>query len=138
MQYTVREITRTKEWEKDGKTIIYFDFKADGEPATINIGRKPGNELKVGEVLEGTLEPEDSYGVRKFVKAATFGGGGGSKRDPVEEAKTRRSIQGQVAAKLSVEVAQLAHASGRSTEQVMATVELNAKKLAALIEELAA
>lgn len=107
--YTVREIINQRPWSKDGgePTVIYYDFLVEGEERRINTGRKPGNPLTVGTVLEGTLEHDSRGNGLKFVRAQSgsggFGGGGRGK-SPEE----RKSIQMQHAQKCAVDALRLA------------------------------
>lgn len=65
--------------DKDWGPLIPWRFKVEGEAATITWNRKPGSAgPSVGDVLDGTLEDNGSYG-KKFKKAAAggFNRGGG-------------------------------------------------------------
>lgn len=86
--YTVTEIVTTRPWTPAGESepkTIYYDVKVEGEDRAVNVGRKPGNPLTVGDVLEGTIGPDDRGGL-KFTRANGGFKGGGRPRDPKESA----------------------------------------------------
>lgn len=149
--YTVREIKAARPWSKDGgePTRIYYDFLVEGEELQINMGRKPGNPLKVGDVLDGTLSPGDRGNGLKFTPAGQQfggGGGGGRGRSPEDEARTRHSIQMQHAQKCAVDALRLAAEFGVGEQRyippnaadVVTQVKLIAAGLFQQIEEVSA
>lgn len=95
--YTVREIRSARNWPSDEDTkVVYYDFLVDGEDRLVNVGRKPGNPLTVGTVLEGTMEAGDR-GALKFKKAQNGFGGGPRPRDPQEGARIIRQHSQEMA-----------------------------------------
>lgn len=87
--FKVTEILGNRPWEKDGEVkAIYWDFRADGVEKVCNIGRKPGNDLKVGDQFDATAE--EDRGKLKLKTQNGYGGGGGGgksfKADPTKNA----------------------------------------------------
>jgi hypothetical protein len=76
--FKVQEIVGQRPWPNAEDTkVIYFNFRAEGIEKVCNIGRKPGNELKVGDVLEASAEEDDRGGLKLKVQNNFSGGGGG-------------------------------------------------------------
>lgn len=88
--YTVTRITNEKAWpDSDNPQVIYYDFEAEGVDKVCNIGRKPGNPLKVGERFEAEVKEEKNgrLNLKRVQQQRGFGGGG---RSPEENARIQR------------------------------------------------
>src|SRR4051812_39874721 len=82
--YTVAEILGQNEWapaDDPTKRTIYWSFRAQEVEPVCEIGRKPGNDLKVGESFEA-ISREDR-GKLKLKRVQPHNGyqGGGKKQD---------------------------------------------------------
>jgi hypothetical protein len=75
--YTVAEILGQNEWappDDPTKRTIYWSFRAQGVDKVCEIGRKPGNDLQVGESFEATSR-EDRGKLKLKRVQQNFGGG---------------------------------------------------------------
>lgn len=121
-----------------------IDLKDDAGAVIQNVewSRKVSSPApEVGQKLDGTIS-EGNFGP-KFKQAAAGGGGGGGRfRDPVEDAKTRRSIQMQHAQKAAVEALRVAAEFGDykppSASDVVGQIKTIAAGLFQQIEDVAA
>jgi hypothetical protein len=115
--FTVVEIVGQNEWapaDDPSKKTVFWDFKAKEAPGVVcSIGRKPGNDLKVGESFEATSREDRGKLKLKKVQQGNFNGGG--KRDEpfkADPAKQRAIIR-QSAQKAALEYAALRHQQGK-------------------------
>jgi hypothetical protein len=89
--FKVTEVLSSKPWSKDGEVKqVYWDFRAEGVEKICNIGRKPGNDLKVGESFEATAEEDRGKLKLKTVQQGFRGGGGPRPEDPVRSKRILR------------------------------------------------
>jgi hypothetical protein len=96
--FKVAEIVGKRPWPNEEDTkVIYFNFRAEGVERVCNIGRKPGNELKVGDVLEATSEDDGRGGLKLKVQNNFAGGGGPRPEDPKRSARILRQHSQQMA-----------------------------------------
>lgn len=113
--FTVEEIVGSNEWapaDDPSKKTVFWDFKAKEAPGVIcSIGRKPGNDLTVGESFEAASREDRGKLKLKRVQTGSFNG----KRDEPFKADPakQRSIMRQSAQKAALEYAALRHQQGK-------------------------
>lgn len=135
--YKLVSVSDPKPWQGQHGPMVGYILKLDGEDKPVHINQKPETRAPVaGMTMALELSPHKTFPDALQAKRQQLGGGASGARgsDPAE----RKSIQGQVAVKAAVDIARIALDSGKSTDDVLQAVAGNAKKLAALIEELAA
>lgn len=73
--HKITEIVGQKHWQKDDIKVVFWTVKCEGLDKPVNFGRKPGNEPKVGDTLDGDFTDDGKQ--FKFKKANNFNGRGG-------------------------------------------------------------
>lgn len=92
--YTVEEVLGSREWapaDDPSKTTIYWEFKAKETDKRCSIGRKPGNDLKVGDSFEASVKSEKNgtLNLKRENTGGGYGGGGGGKSYEADPKKLR-------------------------------------------------
>lgn len=109
--YKVEEILGQNEWapaDDPTKRTIYWSFRAEGVEPVCEIGRKPGNDLQVGESFQATSREDRGKLKLKRVQPQQNGYSGGQrapfKEDPLKSVRILRQ-HSQTAAISALEVA---------------------------------
>lgn len=97
--YTVTEVVGARPWpSKEDTQTIYYDVRLQDFDGLVDVGRKPGNPVTVGTVLDGEIQPTQFAGKFKFKRSNNgYGGGGGKGRSPEENAKIVRQHSQEMA-----------------------------------------
>ena len=112
--YTVTQLVDTKTWEgQHGPMVTYSLDVSDpsGKATRVQMNQKPTSPAPaVGQIIEGTLEPNGSFPMKLKKAPPAFGGGGGSRpMDPKVQAQIiRQHSQG-----CALKYAALRHAQGK-------------------------
>lgn len=115
-----------REWQSKFGTMLTYKVKFEGSDDIVDVNRKPGNEPKVGDVLQGTIEDSD-FG-KKLKPAPKQFGGGGKSFQPRDDA----AIRAQWAVNAALQRAAM------SKEPMSIDIESTAKEFFAMVDRIKA
>jgi hypothetical protein len=135
-EHKITSVSAPKPWQGQHGEMYGYVLRLEGVDKPVHLNQKPETLAPtVGQTMALDLSPHKTFADALQAKRSQLGGNrGGGGKSPEE----RRSIQAQTATKEAVQVARIALDSGKTSEQVEQVVEATARKLFALMEELAA